>query len=410
MIDHAYIRQLDGTLVSIVRDFLILGPLSWSLEAQREFLSSVEKGNPVLPKVTYPKKQYAEKIAALANFLAPLEQETHPAIVFIRENARSYLTAYRILEQVGTPAVTALSQELYGHPGDRLPHYDRSYLDIASYFLNIAEQYNIGEQEEVLPYSAEEFCEILHDRAYDVVGSAAFKISFSVHPTITARASAGPDYVKIRADARFSDADVDQLLHHEVAIHTLTYINGRAQPILRSLGYSAPRTTATQEGLATFAEYINYSINITRLKRIALRIIAVDKALAGADLIDLFRFFKEHGQDTEEAYYSSMRIFRGGTPQGGIVFLKDVVYLRGLFEIEAFLKQALHRGNLREMDILYAGKLTTDDAYSLSPLVEEGYIAVPSHLPHWMQQRDVLAAHLAINDLTERFKVKGAPL
>ncbi len=101
-----------------------------------------------------------------------------------------------------------------------------------------------------------------------------------------------------------------------------------------------------------------------------------------------------------------MRIFRGGTPKGGIIFFKDNVYLRGLIEIEAFFKKALHAGALHDMDVLFTGKLTTEDVETLHPLVDEGHIAEPAYLPKWMKQRDQLAAHLAFNDLTEVFNLR----
>ena len=62
---------------------------------------------------------------------------------------------------------------------------------------------------------------------------------------------------------------------HEAFIHTLTSLNGRHQPHLKVLGLGAPRTTRTQEGLATFAEIITGAIDISRLRRIALRVVMV---------------------------------------------------------------------------------------------------------------------------------------
>ncbi len=407
-IDVSYIRSLDEKLVSVIRDFQFLTPLSWPMAAQKQFLESVERKKLVLPEVVYTKGNYGEKISVLSEFVAALEHENHPAISFIRENARSYLVAYNILQNAGTSTVTDLSKELYGSTDETLEYYNRNYVQIARYFLHVAEKYNKVEQDKFVatPYSAVQLRDILQEKIKDVIPGLSESVTVSVDENITARASAGPDYVKVRADAMFSDADVGQLLHHEVGVHTLTYINGRRQPLLKSLGYSSPRTTATQEGLATFSEYITYSIDLARLKRIALRIIAVDMALSGANLIDLFRFFCDHGQNSEESYYSAMRIFRGGHPKGGIVFMKDIVYLRGLFEVEGFLKKAMHKGDLREMAILFSGKLTTDDVHSLSPLVEDGILAVPVCLPEWMRKHGELATHLAINDLTERFKIR----
>ncbi|WP_251274471.1 tyrosine/phenylalanine carboxypeptidase domain-containing protein, partial [Enterobacter hormaechei] len=74
-------------------------------------------------------------------------------------------------------------------------------------------------------------------------------------------------------------------------VHSLTALNGREQPVLPSLALSSPRVTATQEGLATFAEQITGSIDIERLKRISLRTEAIAMAREGADFIEVFRYF-----------------------------------------------------------------------------------------------------------------------
>ena len=79
-------------------------------------------------------------------------------------------------------------------------------------------------------------------------------------------------------------------------MHSLTALNGREQPVLGSLALSSPRTTATQEGLATFAEQITGNIDIERMKRVSLRIEAIAMALDGADFIEVFRYFLDAGQ------------------------------------------------------------------------------------------------------------------
>src|SRR4029078_13662070 len=115
-----------------------------------------------------------------------------------------------------------------------------------------------------------------------------------------------------KGNAVFSQLDKDQLLYHEAFVHTATQLNGRKQGNLKSLGLGAPRTTRTQEGSAVLSELITNSIDLTRLRRIALRVIAVKMALDGADFIDLFKFFLEAGQSEVESVRSAQRIFRGG--------------------------------------------------------------------------------------------------
>ena len=108
-----------------------------------------------------------------------------------------------------------------------------------------------------------------------------------------------------------------QLLEHEALVHSATKRNGRAQPLLTSLGLSAPRTTATQEGLATLAELITDTMDLVRLRRIALRIKGLDAGLSGADFLQVFDIFRQGGQPDAEAFRSAARIFRGGDVRGG---------------------------------------------------------------------------------------------
>jgi uncharacterized protein (TIGR02421 family) len=188
--------------------------------------------------------------------------------------------------------------------------------------------------------------------------------------------------------------DIAQLLQHEVFVHTATMLNGREQPHLKSLGLGAPRTTRTQEGLATFAELITGSIDLSRLKRLALRILAVRSALDGADFIETFRFFLENGQNEEEAYHSAMRIFRGGDARGRVVFTKDVVYLQGLIFTHTFLRKAIQEDRPEMIRHLFAGRLTLGDVLDLGPCFASGLLAEPPHEPRWSANRRALAASL----------------
>lgn len=402
--DIERIQQYDQELLNIIQDFLFLAPLSWPKETMTSFFKTMKKGNIRLPKISYPKSDYQEKIAALRRYIQQLGQADDVITSFLKKTAESYLDAYHVLQGAGTQDVSEFSRKLYGSPKDDLPRYKRCSLDIARYFLRVVGQYHCVLPEVYQPYHAAQFKRLLEKRIKAVMPGSG--ISVSVDSKISARAAAGSNYVKIRKGARFSDHDLEQLFHHEVMVHTLTYVNGRRQPILKTLGYNAPRTTITQEGLAVFAEYANSCMELDRLQRIALRIIAIDMAEQGADFVDLFRFYRGRGQSDEESYYSAMRIFRGGLPQGGIVFYKDNVYLKGLIEVSSFFKQAMHHGFIHDIALLFCGKLTTEDVLQLKPLVGGKVIVDPLYMPSWAKRSSELAAHLAMNDLTERFKVK----
>ncbi len=403
---NPHIAERDTELVEIIHGFTMLRQLSWSKNTMRGFMKGVACDNIVLPKVSYAEVNNGDKISQLEAYLTKLGTDDHPAITFLRETAQSYLDAHFILRGIGTKDVSEFSQKLYGTPSDVLEGYGRRHVDVARYILRIVEEYKCSVTDEPLVYNAAEFKKALSKRIAEYIPKGEDSIAVTVDSDITARAAAGSSYVKIRKGARFSKNDLEQLFHHEVMIHTLTYINGRKQPLLKTLGYNAPRTTATQEGLAVFAEYINLSIELVRLKRIALRILAIDMAGKGADFIEVYRFFGAQGQNNEESYYSAMRIFRGGDPKGGIVFYKDNVYLRGLIEVGVFFKRAMHEGFLHDIELLFCGKLTTDDVRLLKPLDKEGAIMSPVYMPEWAKRSGELAAHLALNDITERFKIK----
>lgn len=188
-------------------------------------------------------------------------------------------------------------------------------------------------------------------------------------------------------------------------MHSLTAINGREQPHLKSLGRNSPRITATQEGLAVFAELVTGSMDIARLNRISLRIQAIEMALKGADFIQVFRFFLEQGQAEGEAFASAMRVFRGAPLSGGSAFTKDAVYLHGLLSVHTFFRYVFRTGRLALAQQLFAGKMTLHDVFTLSPLFDSGYLVAPLYLPPWAQRVHALAGYLSFSLFANRIRL-----
>ncbi|MCB1630047.1 MAG: DUF1704 domain-containing protein, partial [Xanthomonadales bacterium] len=179
----------------------------------------------------------------------------------------------------------------------------------------------------------------------------------------------------------------------------------RAQPHLGSLGLNSPRITATQEGLAVFAELVTGSIDITRMKRISLRIQAIHMALHGANFIEVFRFFLDQGQTEAESFTSTMRVFRGAPTTGGHAFTKDTVYLHGLLSVHTFFRWALRSGKLELAQHLFAGKMTLQDVVGLEPFVQSGFIDPPKYLPPWMRRSNGLAGYLSFSLFVNRIRL-----
>jgi len=171
------------------------------------------------------------------------------------------------------------------------------------------------------------------------------------------------------------------------------------------MALSSPRTTATQEGLATFAEQITGSIDIERMKRVSLRIEAVAMALEGADFLQVFEYFLASGQSPTDSFTSAQRVFRGVPTTGGAAFTKDTVYLRGLIGVHTFFRWALKHRKLRLCRMLFAGKMTLADVQRFEPLFDSGDLLPPRWLPQWVERANGLAGMLAFSLFANRIRL-----
>jgi uncharacterized protein (TIGR02421 family) len=393
--------ELDRRLVTAVRRIRVLDTVAWPAAVEQQFLDDLKRGHETLPRFAYRPPDFSAQRAELAAISAAADT-ARPLGAYLARSAASWQTAARMLEAVGSAGVTAASIELYGRPGDILPGGGQTNLDAARYFLGIAEELGDGQ---ALPEA--EYCipaEVLRDEVQAEVDArfGGGQVRVEIDPELTAKAAAGATRIRLRGATCFSEYDRSQLLAHEAFVHTLTARNGRAQPILKSLSRTAPRATATQEGLAVFAELMSGSIDIARLQRISLRILAIDMALDGADFIETYRWFRAHGQSVADSFYSTQRVYRGVPVTGGAAFTKDNVYLAGLLTVHTFFRWAFKRRRLDLLAHLFAGKLALEDAIALRPCFADGSVAPPQYLPPWLQRSQGLAGKLAFSLFANR--------
>jgi uncharacterized protein (TIGR02421 family) len=394
----------DRRLVDLARGIRILTPLSWPAEVQESFLAAWRRGERRMPEVCYTREPQRERIDALEALASSLDIQ-HPIGRWLADTARSYVTVCWLLEHAGDARMTEFSIALYGRPGESLAGGRVNNVDAARHFLDVSALYRrewgLEPQQYCIP--AQVVKQELQNRMAKVFDRHVIEIL--VDPGLVSKAAAGATRIRIRDATSFSDYDVEQLLQHEAFIHSLTAINGREQPHIRSLGLSAPRTTGTQEGLATFAELITGAIDIGRLERIALRILAIEKALAGADFMEVFEFFLESGQQDTESFQSAMRVFRGAPLTGGSAFTKDTVYLHGLMEVHTFFRWCLQHEKLELCRYLLAGRMTIDDVIRLEPCFRSGLLAPPLYLPPWMGRTNALSGYLAFSVFANRIRI-----
>ena len=401
--DIAHHAALDARMTRAAREIRLLSLVSWPASEQQKFLADHARGQAKLPAHVYPKHDFsAERVEFEA--IAAAADPSHPLGIYLIESAYSWGLAAELLENLGTPKVTELSILLFGKPDHTLPG-GATMREAAGHFIGIANELDQellapSEQVEISATSLRLQLQASLDDYFD-----GRVITVELDPDLIAKAAAGATRIRLRAGAAFSDYDRHQLLQHEAFVHSLTALNGRQQTVLPSMSLSSPRTTATQEGLAVFAEQITGSIDIERMKRVSLRIEAVAMALEGADFLRVFQYFVDAGQGPVESFTSSQRVFRGVSTSGGNAFTKDTVYLRGLIGVHTFFRWALKQRKLRLCRMLFAGKMTLADVQRFEPLFDSGNLLPPRWLPEWVERANGLAGMLAFSLFANRIRL-----
>ncbi len=157
----------------------------------------------------------------------------------------------------------------------------------------------------------------------------------------------------------------DALIQHEIGTHILTYCNGKSQP-LRQMYAGFAGYDGLQEGLAVLAEYLVGGLTVNRMRMLAGRVLATQAMVDGVGFIENFMSLKNTYHFPEKtAYNITMRIHRGG----GLP--KDAIYLAGLIQVMAYLKNG---GNL---EMLYAGKFDTVHIELIEELTHRNILKAP---------------------------------
>ncbi len=405
------IRQAAAALREAERPLRILGLLAWPLEVRARFLESDGRE---LPQVSYPEVDTSAVESAL-EVARPAIAEAGPAREWLQRTADRIATAARMVRNLGRQEFHECSTELYGAPALAPKDLGQSPLELARRLRRIIDQMNhidLGAPANPAA-SPEDVARRMREAVEKFFGDEAPAIELV--DSLSANATAGPDRIRIRSTAHFTDRDVEQLVHHEAGIHVATGLNGRHQTDLPILASSHPGTTRTQEGLAVFAEFITGCMDLDRLSRLADRVLGIDMAARGADFIEVYRHFLEKRQGDDQrvdeltlkkaAYEQTRRVFRGGVLTGGAPFTKDVVYLDGLLRVHDFLRSVVAAGRADVLSLLFCGKLDLEDVPVLCQLAEMGLVRPPKFLPPWAADRRFLVSYLAYSGFLNRIRM-----
>ena len=312
-----------------------------------------------------------------------------------------------LLSTIGTALFHGHSGALYGSPTAPIADGQITALDLARRLDTVLSEFDESGDKFEPPdrRTADDLKQELDAALPAYFGDDAPHVE--VTENVSAKAAAGGDYIKLRADALFSDLDAAQLLQHEALVHIATGMNGRAQQRFAILGESHPGNARTQEGLAVFAEFISGALDPRRFKRLADRVIAIHMATEGADFLQLYSFFRERNKSDKpfEAFESARRVVRGGLVGGGGPFTKDSIYLQGLLEVHNYLRTAVRSGDVDYFRLLFVGKIDLADLDAMKMLWDEGLISPPRFLPPWASDLRYLLSYLAYSTFLNEIKL-----
>jgi len=401
--EKKHIIKISDQLYKASNSIRILRNVNWPSSVREDFFKNKAQKMPV---VSYPKldpKATLEEINKARN-LIPNSSRFKNWAGGIADKLES---SAHLLANLGKADFYKYSTQLYGTPTDKLPDGESNSLDLASFFESMYENINMLNLDAGGNYNLT--AQDVHDRMKEEVdnmfGEDAPKVI--IDKEVSSKAIAGRRRIRIRESAMFTDMDIDQLIHHEAFIHVATSINGHAQSDLKILAASHPGTTKTQEGLAVFAEFITGHLDLDRLRRLSDRIIAIQKAVDGADFIEIYRFYLTKTELKEEAFENTRRVFRGGLLTGKAPFTKDIVYLDGLLNVHNFLRTVVSDGRADLLPLLFVGKLDIEDMAEMVQFKKLGILKDPLYLPPWIKDIRFLLTYLAYSSFLNSVKLKN---
>jgi uncharacterized protein (TIGR02421 family) len=407
------IKRLSQRIVEAQRPIRILDAVKWDATIEAELKRSKFKSIPKIGPDYYKKSELGfdtglklEELATLAKDIDATLGVADPLGQLMKTITEQYMDVVQLLLNRGTKEFWTYSKKLYGSPKDRFYDEEQSIRDLGETMYSILS----GLDDRML---GQDYPETLG--AADVVATlnSRFKNYFKDHSVeakisdgILADAAAGGDTVKIREGSLFSSRDVDILEVHEGWVHAGTTHNGNLQHVAKWLSKGPPRCAATQEGLAVIMEIFTFRSYPKRARHINDRILAIDKAEDGANILDIIEFYRTEGYSEEESISSAKRVFRGGLIEGGAPFTKDISYCRGFVENYNFMRAAIRGGRPELIPFLFTGKLHVDDIPLLYAKHKEGIIDSPRYLPPQFEDLNGVAVWMSFSSFLNLVDLK----
>lgn len=403
---------LSNRLVDLQRPIRILDSIKWD-DSIPEFLrkTAFHQLPPLDPEyygrnpLRFDPSEKKEKLQELTGEIAGALGKEDALGGILSRNAQQYHLVVEMLEQRGTPKFYEFSKRLYGSSMDTFLDGKSTVEEFGEMLYSILQNLDdrhLGTSfERNIP--AEKAVEDLGKRLRAYFPDQPVRVILS--DGIVADAAAGADRVKLKEGTMFSSRDIDILEVHEGWVHVGTALNGQKQPYATWLAKGPPCVTAIQEGLATLMEMIAFVTYPTRARRLINRLLACHKAEKGANVLEIYDFFRSNGISDEDSLSLTERIYRGGDGRGA-PFTKEVAYCKGFILIFNFMRAALMAGKVHYLPTLFVGKVALEDIPALYQGIQDGHVLPPTYLPKQFSDLNALATWMCYSNFFNRIHLE----
>lgn len=408
------LKALSKKVVEAQKPIRILNSIRTPPDWEAELIQNKFKSLPSDPKAHYeslalgfePQQKYLE-LKLLKNEIATGLGADDQMGRHLQRVCDDYMLVVEMLKHRGKPDFYRLSRELYGSPKDCFAQDKNTISEMSHLLYGILTGIGSSLPEVVYPENvdAESCVKTLNERFTGYFGEN--KVLAKISDGIVADAAAGGDKIKIRQGAMFSSRDVDLYEVHEGWVHVGTTLNGRMQPVCEFLSIGPPRCACTQEGLAVIMEIFTFRSFIQRAKQINDRIMCIEKAEDGANLLDVIEYLRTEGYNEQECMTHAFRVFRGGMIEGGAPFTKDISYCKGFVENYNFLRSAIRVSKPFLIPYLFVGKLHVEDIPLLYAKHLEGLIDPPHFVPPHFRDLNALAVWMSFSSFFNRVDLQS---
>ena len=363
------ITQIDDDLFKAVSGLNMLEtitPINYKLEKQAFFDSNFS----VNPNFLYSKKKinYFKRKRALFNL--PIDKlKDEDLFTLYNDVIESYIDRLDQHKSVGTPEFLYDSLRYFGEPTEK-------DLRNAQFILHLPDDIEEDNEDKLL--NSEKLSAFLAGFAKQ----NKYKCKIETSDSMIANALVSGTTVKINEAAKVTETEAHALAHHELGVHLVTTLNARKQPF-RILSLGCPVNATTQEGIAILCEYLSGNLTLSRLKVLALRVIAVNSMINEKDFRSTFLLLKEQYKVKDDlAFTITARAYRGGG------YTKDYLYLQGFHQMLNAYETDENFNNL------LCGKTSYEYLPLITRLIDKEYLIAPKYIsPAIAQPQEVQEVH-----------------